>query len=252
LSGGSTRHVEYWEENIPWLFKGESLPYEERRRRRYELQDYMLEVIGFDQHRSELVLEIGSGSGIDSAEFGREGAQVVSLDFAEAGARATLQTLTEAGVLPNVIRASAERLPFRDLTFDCVYSFGVLHHTPEVSMAVKEVSRITRPGGSIICMLYNRASLLYAYSILFLHAGEGLQEEELLRSYSERNLGCPFTKAYTKEEACRMFEADYETTASVHYNVIDVKERRKLKVPIPDKYELGWHIILKGKKRKVS
>lgn len=56
---------------MPWLFKEEGLPYAERRRLRYQPQGYMREVIRFDQHKSDLVLEIGSGSGIDSAEFGK-------------------------------------------------------------------------------------------------------------------------------------------------------------------------------------
>jgi ubiquinone/menaquinone biosynthesis C-methylase UbiE len=156
----------------------------------------MQSAIGFDKHGSEMVLEIGSGGGIDSAEFGRHGAQVISLDFTKTATRTTQGTLVEAGVVPRVVRASAEALPFRDASFDCTYSFGVLHHLPNVDAVVREISRVLKPDGQVICMLYNKDSLLYAYSILFLHKGEG-SEEELLRRYSERNLNCPYTRAYT-------------------------------------------------------
>jgi SAM-dependent methyltransferase len=238
------RRAQYWERSVPWLFKEEGLTYEARRKLRYSLQDYMQEVIPFDLHGSELVLEIGSGGGIDSAEFARNGAQVVSLDFTEAGARATRDTLKEAGVTSHVIRASAESLPFRESCFDCVYSFGVIHHIPGVADVVDEIGRALKAGGELVCMIYNRRSLLYAYSILFLHRGEG-NEEELLRMYSERNLNCPYTRAYTKEEACNLFARDFDVSASVHFNVVDVPQRRKLKLEIPDGYELGWHIVVR-------
>jgi len=241
--------LEYWEGSTPWIFRKEGLTYERRRSLRYDLQDYMRDVIGFDRYGSELLLEIGCGSGIDSAEFGRHGAEVVSLDFTEVGTRKTHETLVEAGVTPRVLRGSAESLPFRDSSFDCVYSFGVLHHITRVGTVVKEISRILSPGGHLICMLYNRSSLLYAYSILFLHRGES-SEEELLRRYSERNLDSPYTRAYTKEEACKLFEGDFDLEASVHFNVIDTPQRRKLKLDIPEECGLGWHIILKGTKRE--
>jgi hypothetical protein len=34
----------------------------------------------------------------------------------------------------------------------------------------------------------------------------------------------------------------------VHYNVIDLEEQRKVKVDVPDKYELGWHLVVKAVK----
>jgi SAM-dependent methyltransferase len=248
LSQLRKKAIGYWERSIPWAFSSEKLSYRERRKLRYELQDYMHGAIPFGKYGSKLVLEIGSGSGIDSAEFAVNGANVVSLDFTHSGTRATLRTMKEAGLTPNVVRGAADFLPFRDSTFDCEYSFGVLHHLPEAGPAVDEIARTTKVGGDIICMLYNRNSLLYSYSILFLHAGEGASEKELLSRYSERNLGCPYTKAYTKDEAVRLFRRYFVAGASVHYNVIDTKETRKVRIEIPDRYELGWHILVKGKK----
>src|SRR5271169_3589496 len=95
---GRDAFVDYWERTVPWVFKTEKLAYQERRRLRYSLQDYMLEAIPFTSYNGKRVLEIGSGSGIDSAEFGRNGADVVSLDFTETGAKSTRDTLVEAGV----------------------------------------------------------------------------------------------------------------------------------------------------------
>jgi ubiquinone/menaquinone biosynthesis C-methylase UbiE len=217
---------------------------------RYSLQDYMAGTIGFEKYKSRLVLEIGSGSGIDSAEFARNGAEVVSLDFTKNGTEGTRDVFREAGLSSNVVRASAPFLPLRDDKFDCVYSFGVLHHIPHVEFVVSEMARILKPGADFITMFYNVNSLLYAYSILFLHRHEGFSEAELIRQYGERIVGCPYSKAYTEDELKKLFSRSFDNvTTEIEFNVIDLAEQRKVKVEVPDQYKLGWHIIAKGKKR---
>jgi SAM-dependent methyltransferase len=47
-----------------------------------------------------------------------------------------------------------------------VYSFGVLHHTPQPALAVPEVHRVLRPGGEARIMLYHRHSFNYRVRIL--------------------------------------------------------------------------------------
>ena len=242
--------LEYWDSYFPWGFKGENTSYDVRRKLRYELQDYMHKAIGFENYKQKVVLEIGCGGGIDSAEFARNGAVMVGLDFTTEGTRTTRDTVREAGSTPNVTRASADRLPFRTSSFDCVYSYGVLHHIPEIKAVIDEISRILKPHGDVICMLYNRESLLYAYSIIFLHQNERAEEDELLSRYSERNLGCPYTRAYTKKEALELLTRDFDhVEAKIYYNVIDTPTTRKVKIQIPSTDDLGWHIILKGKRK---
>jgi ubiquinone/menaquinone biosynthesis C-methylase UbiE len=245
-----TARVEYWNRNIPWTFKDEAVDYEEKRRLRYSLQNYMHDVIGFESCKSKLVLELGSGGGIDSAEFARNGAEVVSVDFTETGTRTTLELLKSAGFEYRVVKASVPCLPFRAENFDCVYSFGVLHHIPEIEQALHEISRVLKPGGEIICMLYNRDSLLYAYSIMWMHRDEGLDEQDLVRKYSERVLSCPFTRAYSKKHIVEVFGNYFDNIRiAVKYNVIDLPGKRKFKLDLPDEYELGWHTIVRAHRK---
>jgi ubiquinone/menaquinone biosynthesis C-methylase UbiE len=243
-------------EKVPMSFSDKGYSYHEKREFRYKLQDYMHEVFQFHSYAGQLILDLGSGAGIDSAEFAKGGAEVVSLDLTESSTELTKNTLREAGVYErgHVIQAVGQKLPFRDGAFDCVYSFGVLHHIPDVKAVLSEIRRVLRPGGKIMAMLYHRDSLLYAYSIIYLHGiKEGLlsrySPEEILARFSERIEGCPYTKAYSKEEAYNLFKEYFkELEISVHYDVIDTEQERKLKLKIPRGYDLGWHLIIKGVK----
>lgn len=55
--------------------------------------------------------------------------------------------------------ADAEALPFPDNHFDLVYSYGVVHHTPDTYRALQEIVRVTKPDGEIKLMIYNRRSV---------------------------------------------------------------------------------------------
>lgn len=253
------RIKEYWEEATPMSFDIEKWTYEQKRKFRYDLQDYMHGVFGFEQWAGKKVLDIGCGSGIDAMEFARNGADVTAVDITQNALNLTLELMKETRTMFQVRLASADNLPFSDNTFDLIYSFGVLHHIPNIRDTLREVKRVLKPGGSIMVMLYHKDSLLYAYSIMYLHGikpKDQLFDEAVIRSeialtsmYSERNEGCPYTKAYTKDEARIQFGRYFgELELSVHYNVLDLPGQRKVKVGIDDKWELGWHLVVKGKK----
>ncbi|MBI3041146.1 MAG: class I SAM-dependent methyltransferase [Chloroflexi bacterium] len=180
--------------------------------------------------------------GTGSAEFARNGASVTSADFSQTAVETTRSLLKEANLAANVLQADATALLFKKDTFDCVYSFGVLHHIPDIGKALSEIKRVLKPGGQLMVMLYNQDSLLYGYSIVYLRGiREGLLKkltmDELLARYSERKEDNPYIKVYTKSEAQALFSTYFESCS-----VIDV----------PDRYELGWHLIIKGRKPRIK
>jgi len=244
----------FWEQGPPMGFIGEELTYEEKRQFRYSLQDYMHDAFHFEEFVGKTVLDMGCGGGIDSAEFARNGASVVSADFSRTAVKTTRNLLKDANLPANVVQVDATNLHFEDNTFDCVYSFGVLHHIPDVEKALSEIRRVLKPSGQVMVMLYNKDSLIYGYSIVYLRGMKEKQLEklnmyELLAKYSERKEDNPYTKVYTKSEAKALFSQYFEDCSTeVRYNVVDLPEERKVKIGISDKYELGWHLIVKGRK----
>ena len=247
----------YWENSTPMSFSPEQWGYDEKRRFCYELQDYMHEVFEFDKWEGKRLLEIGCGSGIDTMEFARHGAQVTATDITENAIALTDELARETGLPVKTIQASALKLPFADDSFDCVYSYGVLHHFPDIEIALAEIRRVLVPGGTVMAMLYHRDSLLHAYSIIYRHgirdgllAGGDLSESELTSRFSERYEGCPYTKVYSKAEALALFSGFFDdVSAEVRYNVVDTDGQRKVKLAVDDRWELGWHLIIRARGR---
>src|SRR4030095_1012047 len=107
------------------------------------------------------VLEIGCGLGTDGAQFAKAGADYTGIDLTEAAVELARQRFQLSTLRGTFQVGDAEKLDFPDNTFDVVYSHGVLHHTPDIQSAIREIHRVLRPGGRAKVMLYHRNSYNY-------------------------------------------------------------------------------------------
>lgn len=107
------------------------------------------------------VLEIGCGSGAASCLLAKAGAKVTAVDITDTAVEMARRNAEAQGVALQVRQEDAERLSFGDRSFDFVFSWGVLHHSSDPDAAYREVSRVLRPGGQGLLMVYNRDSLRY-------------------------------------------------------------------------------------------
>lgn len=115
----------------------------------------------------KIVLEIGSGSGAHSALFRKHGASVVALDItAERVAASGRKLALVREGWGHACQADGEHLPFKDASFDIVYSNGVLHHSTDTDLCIAEVHRVLKPGGRAVLMLYARHSAIYWLNIV--------------------------------------------------------------------------------------
>lgn len=102
--------------------------------------------------RNRVVLDVGCGAGRFAEIALSLGAHVVAVDYSAAvdACQANL------GGHPrlHVVQADMFALPFMPGTFDAVYCFGVLQHTPDPSAAFRAIARQVAPGGRLAVDLY--------------------------------------------------------------------------------------------------
>ena len=147
--------------------------------------------------------------------------------------------------------ADAENLPFEDGYFDLVYSFGVLHHTPDTQKAINDAYRVLKPNGKAIVMLYHKRSLEYLilmWGIIGNRKYRHLPKNEALDRITEQNKNPdgpvnPLTKMYTKHQARELFSKFRHVKITVYW----------IRVPYFCTIGLlsrliGWHLIIEARK----
>jgi ubiquinone/menaquinone biosynthesis C-methylase UbiE len=208
LAATKQRVYDFWNEascgeNL-YLSGSDKTSYGEQARIRYELEPYIEDFAAFDTTRGRKVLEIGVGLGADHQRFAESGARLYGIDLTERAVEYTRRRFQLFNLDSHLEVGDAEELVFRDETFDVVYSWGVLHHSPNTHRAVKEVRRVLRKGGVAKVMIYHKWSIVglmlwVRYALLRLRPFTPLSE------LYARYLESPGTKAYSRSEAGRMF-----------------------------------------------
>jgi SAM-dependent methyltransferase len=171
---------------------------------RYRLEPYIRDFARFEEGSGQDVLEIGVGMGADHLEWARSGPRrLAGIDLTDRAVAWTTQRLATYGFEPEVQEADAEHLPFPDDSFDIIYSWGVLHCSPDTQQAFREAHRVLRPGGTLRAMIYHRPSMVG----LMLWARYGLAAGRPGRSLNDvytHHLESPGTKGYTVAGARRL------------------------------------------------
>ncbi|MBC8072897.1 MAG: class I SAM-dependent methyltransferase [Deltaproteobacteria bacterium] len=168
-------------------------------RERYEVDAHIPGWARFERGRDRDVLEIGVGAGTDFMQWVRAGARATGIDMTDAGIELTRERLELEGRNATLLRGDAEQLPFSDESFDVVYSYGVLHHTPDTPRAFAEAWRVLRPGGTLLAMIY-RVPSLTGFLLWGMHCAAKLHPLTSPRQAIYEHLESPGTKAYRDDE----------------------------------------------------
>lgn len=101
------------------------------------------------------ILEAGSGMGRFTRCAAATGADVFSFDYSGA----IDANFANNRHLPNVhfLQADIRKPPFAPGTFDKVFCFGVLQHTPDPEQSFKSLVRFVQPGGELVADVYRRS-----------------------------------------------------------------------------------------------
>ncbi len=137
-----------------------------------------------DVNGADMVLEVGCGSGVNSAFFSCIARHIVSTDLPYYnGATHSLGMTVASGLLNrlgvknvDLVSCSGEGLPFCDNTFDLVFSSSVLEHIDNKEKALKEMLRVVKPGGTVIFIVPTYVQSIFAFLHLYLYTTKRILE----------------------------------------------------------------------------
>jgi ubiquinone/menaquinone biosynthesis C-methylase UbiE/uncharacterized protein YbaR (Trm112 family) len=129
----------------------------------------------------QIILEVGSGSGRFTEQAAATGATVISMDYSYAVDANYASNGRKDNIF--IVQADIYNMPFRENSFDKVFCFGVLQHTPEVKKSFFTLLRYLKSKGSLAIDVYHR--------------------RKGLKGFSSKYLARPFTKKIASERLYR-------------------------------------------------
>jgi 2-polyprenyl-3-methyl-5-hydroxy-6-metoxy-1,4-benzoquinol methylase len=220
--------------------------------KRFRAEPHNLDFPQFHQYRGKRVLEIGCGIGTDAQQFAQNGAHYVGIDLSDESltlAKQRFEVFDLEGDFYNIDMTNLNELKKLG-TFDLVYSYGVIHHFPNIEKIITNVHTVLNTGGEFKFMVYAKNSWKYAM------IRKGLDQ-------FEAQSNCPYAEAYTSEEIEQLLGKKFtiERLRQAHcfmYNIDKYKEGKFELEPwfeaMPElmreavKEYLGWHLLVKARK----
>ena len=238
--------------------------FEEVEARKYFVEPHIPRFAEFERWQGKKVLELGCGIGTDTVSFARHGAFVTAVDLSPQSLELARQRVKVYGFEDRVrfYSGSAEELTaFLPVeSYDLIYSFGVIHHTPHPERVVEQMRGYAKPGTTIKLMVYYRHSWKVFWILMGYGKGQFWRLKELVAEHSEAQTGCPVTYTYSREEGRGLIES-----SGFHITDVFVDHIFPYRIPEYVKYEyvkdwpwswtpspafralerrLGWHLCL--------
>jgi len=163
--------------------------FDEVEERKYFVEPHIKSFADFFSWQGKTVLEIGCGIGTDAVNFARAGAFYTGIELSTESMKITKDRFKVYGLDGRFLEGNAEVLDelFHGEKFDLIYSFGVLHHTPNIQKALNSISGLLHQESVFKMMVYAKNSWKNAM------IEEGLDQPEA-------QFGCPIANTYTKRE----------------------------------------------------
>lgn len=137
----------------------------------------------------ELILDVGCGSGVFTALVGAARPALVGLDLSVPMLRRAVAKAE--GYRFAALVGTMTSLPFADHSFDRVYSMTALEFVTDARLAINEMDRVTRPGGTVVVTTLNSLSPWAARRKEKAKAGHALFASMTFRSPQEMSRLAP-------------------------------------------------------------
>jgi SAM-dependent methyltransferase len=133
-------------------------------KKRYFVEPHIKKFANFKSYNKKNVLEIGCGIGTDAIEFIKSGANYYGTEFSEKSLDITkkrIEIFNFSKKNPHFFNLDAQNLSEikkLNIKFDLIYSFGVIHHIPNMKKVFNEIFKLANKNTEIKIMLYYKNS----------------------------------------------------------------------------------------------
>jgi ubiquinone/menaquinone biosynthesis C-methylase UbiE len=194
---------------------------------RHNEKGYFGRIFDYEGYAGKSVLEVGCGMGCMAMNWANHGAQITAVDLNPVAIVMTKKRFEIFNLAGDIREADGEQLPFANDTFDYVYSWGVLHHSPNTKQSVAELYRVMKPGARAGVMLYHRHSLMFRFFTEYVDGFVNMESKflnplELASRYGDgdRREGNPHTWPVTKQE---VYKDLFQQFRNVHIDVLGIE-----------------------------
>lgn len=218
--------------------------------KKYKVEPHILNFANFPFWKNKKVLEIGCGIGTAAQSFVEAGAIYTGVDISKESLRIARQRFEVFNLKGSFYLTEDENIskvvPVE--TYDLVYSFGVIHHTPNPNIIISELSKYMNKDSILKIMLYAKNS----WKNIMIQAG--LDQPEAQK-------GCPIANVYTEQDVINLLsmynvvsiEQDhifpYEIESYKNHEYKLNKWFESMPEPMFNVLEkfLGWHLLITAK-----
>lgn len=222
--------------------------FDEVEQRRYYNEPHNYEFAEFHRWKNLRVLEIGCGIGTDAVNFARADAHYTGLDISEVSIELARKRFEVYNLPGRFIACNAESIDSvldPNEKFDLIYSFGVIHHSPDPVAIINNLPKYMNSGSTAKVMLYAKDS----WKNILIRGG--LEQPEA-------QANCPQALTYTVDEVKSMFSAfsqvDVTQDFIFKYNTAHYINKEYVVEPWfeampPEMFKLlekhlGWHLLI--------
>lgn len=218
--------------------------------KKFRAEPHILKFTEFPQWKNKKVLEIGCGLGTVGINFALNGADYTGVELSKESLEITKKRFEVYNQSGKFYLGNAEELSsfVPAETYELIYSFGVIHHSPHPENIVSEIKKYMNENSVLKIMLYAKDSWKN-YMI-----GAGLDQPEA-------QYGCPIANTYTKQDVVELLDG-YEVLSIEQdhifpYQIEPYKKGKYIKQPWFDtmstkmfetlEKNLGWHLLITAK-----
>jgi ubiquinone/menaquinone biosynthesis C-methylase UbiE len=223
--------------------------FDEVEARKYFVEPHIPKFADFTKWRDKQVLEIGCGIGTDAINFARNKALYTGVELSTESLRIAQQRFKIFDLNGTLLNGNAELIDelFPGRTFDLIYSFGVLHHTPDISKAFRAIRKLTNSGTTFKFMVYAKHSWKNAL------INAGLEQPEA-------QFGCPIANVYSDEGITELLaDAGFKVTSIIQDHIFpyNIDKYRNYEFELEPWFaemskamrgaleqQLGWHLLI--------